>query len=252
MRYAHSRQEFIDLMRSEGYDVKWTDNRRSITYTTPTGMKCRDDRLHGEKYSKEMMEREFRIREEIIHGGVEAAEYIFDRANAGTGCGGTDAAHHCDPVSDVGGAGKAGAAPGKSGAAHESAGGSDAAIYGSQNAVSESGTDAADPGAASEDRGTAGTGWEEERAALFSALDPSAPAHAGMATAPGGATGIADAVVQLGRALERPGYAVPVKEATAAHHHADSKTLRKERQKKIALGHKEDDHEDEQTWQQTM
>ena len=41
-------------------------------------------------------------------------------------------------------------------------------------------------------------------------------------------------------------------DATAMHHHADSKALRKERQKKIVLGHKEDDHEEEPTWQQTM
>ena len=39
---------------------------------------------------------------------------------------------------------------------------------------------------------------------------------------------------------------------TPAHHYTDSKTLRKEREKKIALGHKADDHEDEQNWQQTM
>lgn len=39
---------------------------------------------------------------------------------------------------------------------------------------------------------------------------------------------------------------------TTTHHHTDSKALRKERQKKIALGHKEDDHEEEPTWQQTM
>ena len=40
----------------------------------------------------------------------------------------------------------------------------------------------------------------------------------------------------------------------ATHHHTDSKTLRKEKEKKIALGHKADDHEDEQTQtlQQTM
>ena len=40
----------------------------------------------------------------------------------------------------------------------------------------------------------------------------------------------------------------------AVHHHTDSKTLRKEKEKKIALGHNEKDHEDEQTytWQQTM
>jgi hypothetical protein len=34
--------------------------------------------------------------------------------------------------------------------------------------------------------------------------------------------------------------------------HMDSKALKKERQQKIAAGHKSDDHEDEQTWQQTM
>ena len=35
-------------------------------------------------------------------------------------------------------------------------------------------------------------------------------------------------------------------------HHADRKVLQKECEKKIALGHKADDHEDEQNWQQTM
>ena len=41
-------------------------------------------------------------------------------------------------------------------------------------------------------------------------------------------------------------------DATTTHHHTDSKALRKELQKKIAQGHAEDDHEEEQTWQQTM
>ena len=43
-----------------------------------------------------------------------------------------------------------------------------------------------------------------------------------------------------------------MRDTTTTRHHADSKALRKEWQKKIALGHKEDDHEEEQTWQQTM
>ena len=34
-------------------------------------------------------------------------------------------------------------------------------------------------------------------------------------------------------------------DSTTMRHHADSKTLRKEKEKKIALGHKEDDHEDD-------
>ena len=36
------------------------------------------------------------------------------------------------------------------------------------------------------------------------------------------------------------------------HQHADKKTLRQQRQKRIALGHKKDDHADEPTWQQSM
>lgn len=41
-------------------------------------------------------------------------------------------------------------------------------------------------------------------------------------------------------------------DSATARHHTDSKTLRKEKEKKIALGQKEDDHEEEQIWQQTM
>lgn len=67
MRYASTREDFISLMESEGYQVRWTDSRKNITYTTPQGMKCRDDRLHELKYTKEIMEREFRIREKIIY-----------------------------------------------------------------------------------------------------------------------------------------------------------------------------------------
>ena len=40
MRYASTKEEFLSLMESEGYRVHWTDGRKNITYTTPTGMKC--------------------------------------------------------------------------------------------------------------------------------------------------------------------------------------------------------------------
>lgn len=43
-----------------------------------------------------------------------------------------------------------------------------------------------------------------------------------------------------------------MRDATTANPRGDSKAMRREREKKIALGHKEDDHEEEQTWQQTM
>ncbi len=65
MCYAVSREHFIQLMELEGYKVNWSDTRKYITYTCPNGMKCRDNKLHEEKYLKEAMTNEFRIRQEI-------------------------------------------------------------------------------------------------------------------------------------------------------------------------------------------
>lgn len=62
MKYAVSKEQFVELMESEGYTVKWTDSRKSITYTTPDGHSCRDYKLHEEKYLKGNMEHEFTIR----------------------------------------------------------------------------------------------------------------------------------------------------------------------------------------------
>mgnify|MGYP000511899072 FL=1 len=64
MRCAGNREEFLILLRSEGYDATWTDSRKNITYTTPEGRKCRDSKLHIEKYLKENMEAEFGYRTE--------------------------------------------------------------------------------------------------------------------------------------------------------------------------------------------
>ena len=41
-------------------------------------------------------------------------------------------------------------------------------------------------------------------------------------------------------------------DSATMHHRSGRKTLRREQEKKIALGHKEDDYEEEQTWQQSM
>ena len=60
MRKAKSKKHFMWLMR--GYSVKWQENHKYITYTCPNGCRARDDKLHEEKYRKEMMEREFKIR----------------------------------------------------------------------------------------------------------------------------------------------------------------------------------------------
>ena len=62
MQRAGSREEFIQEMKRQGYHIRWEENRKHITYITPTGMKCRDDKLHELKFRKENMEHEFGIR----------------------------------------------------------------------------------------------------------------------------------------------------------------------------------------------
>ena len=71
MCYADHRAEFIELMERQGYQVKWTRDRKYITYTTPEGFKCRDNKLHEEKYLKGSMEAEFRIRVDVFEDIVE-------------------------------------------------------------------------------------------------------------------------------------------------------------------------------------
>ena len=57
---SNCKDGFIKNMNKLGYQVNWTDIRKYITYTTPEGYKCRDNKLYDEKYSKGAMENEFR------------------------------------------------------------------------------------------------------------------------------------------------------------------------------------------------
>ena len=66
MKKAKTKKDFRRVMEEKGYQVTWTESRKNITYTTPTGKKCRDDKLHETKFLKEMMEHEFRIRAKLI------------------------------------------------------------------------------------------------------------------------------------------------------------------------------------------
>ena len=84
MRCAGNREEFLVLLRSEGYNATWTDGRKNITYTTPDGRKCRDSKLHIEKYLKENMEAEFGYRTENDNTrNVDAAQKADGRGTAG-------------------------------------------------------------------------------------------------------------------------------------------------------------------------
>ena len=243
MRYARTRDAFISLMKSEGYQVRWEASRKSITYTTPSGMRCRDDRLHDEKYLKEVMEREFRIRAEIISGTAQTAQHT-GAASADTAAGSTP---HAGGM--VGAAGDPQRTVPARGSAVRPDGGT------SQKAAhhTDSGAGRGDPAGAADAAGSGATGWEAEREVLFSAqTSPAVPAASerpyNYLTAAGSGSP-ASALVGLGRRLEQ---LQPTSPVISAHYRTDSKALRKEREKKIALGHKADDHEDEQNWQQTM
>ena len=248
MRYASSKDEFLALMRSEGYEMRWQDSRQNITYTTPTGMKCRDDHLHDAKYLKENMEHEFRIREEIIYGRAQAAEPAAERT----------APSPSGSTSDAAGMGRTAGDAGAGGSPHGGADSPSAGTFVLGGSVSHPDADGGAGAGCGGDSGEPHTGWEEEREAFLHPRDQTAQtASSGMGLADGGdysngAGSVVSDVVGLGRRLEQSQSAGPVMDSTTMRHHTDSKTLRKEKEKKIALGQKEDDHEDEQTYQQIM
>ena len=94
MTRAKNKDEFQRAMKKLGYDMVWTPERKYITYICPTqnGKECRvrDIKLNDEKYLKENMEHEFRIRSEL-YGQAQGAEYSSGtsrgdaRNSAGTG-----------------------------------------------------------------------------------------------------------------------------------------------------------------------
>lgn len=64
MTRSSNKKDFIFNMERQGYFVKWTNTRKTITYTCPNGKICRDDRLFGAKFSKVNMELEFDYRQQ--------------------------------------------------------------------------------------------------------------------------------------------------------------------------------------------
>ena len=249
MKYAADKDAFVSLMESKGYAVRWEDTRKYITYTAPDSMRCRDNKLHEEKYCKEAMEHEFRIRAEIVSARTQAAQHPADSASDAdttsrsvsleSGLGANDEIHGCTVVP---------------------CGSADGSVGERQQAdVTTSHTDAA--GRSAEDGAASGTddrtGWETERETFFSARHQTAQTasatrqYSGIDLSADGGGSTASALVGLGHRLEQ---LQPVAPVIPARHYTDRKALQKERETKIALGHKADDHKDEVSydWQQTM
>ena len=73
MKEAKSKKHFCWLMKERyGISVKWQANHKHITYVMPSRSSFRDRRLLDEKFLKEAMENEFRIRYEIFNGEEQA------------------------------------------------------------------------------------------------------------------------------------------------------------------------------------
>ena len=266
MQYAATREEFIALMESEGYQVRWTEGRKNITYTTPEGRKCRDDRLHKDKYRKEAMEDEFRIRAEIVLGGTAAAESAA--APRAADHPGSAVPSGTEDETRLGGSADLRQRPVPTDGREQQAAGGGAEAYCGTHSPAAGGFG---PGGGLPHPGPAGgagagcgpaaggteTGWEEERNFYFTAQSGNSPIRADLADSDfagdsGWDGGLTDDLVRLGRALEHGTDADPVRDGTTMHQYSDKKALRKEMRKKIAMGHKEDDHEEEQKWEQSM
>ena len=254
MRYAGTREEFLALLRAEGYAANWSPTRKNITYTTPEGRKCRDSKLHMTKYRKENMEAEFGYRTENDNTrNVDAAQKADGRgATAGT-------------QRDSHGAGLERAARN----AGQAVPAADAVRHGPENASDESRSAGISDQDANERRKFRETGWEPEREVFFQlqgadreyeALpdrDPERYEEAAFEYGAGDAEENPDVrvdlnyggdlvhgAVQLGRAVEQMTDNAPVRDGTTTPPHIDSKRRKKLRQKKTALGHAEDDHVD--------
>ena len=254
MRCAGNREEFLALLRSEGYDATWTDSRKNITYTTPDGRKCRDNKLHIEKYLKEKMEAEFGYRTENDNTrNVDAAQKADGRgATAGTQCDG----HGAELERAARNAGQAVSA-------------ADAVGHGPENAPDEAGSTERFDRDAGECRKIRETGWEPEREVFFRLQSTDReyedcpdhnPERYEESAFGYGADGteedhhlrvdldcgsdLVHGAVRLGRAVEQMMDDAPKRDGTTTPPHIDSKRRKKLKQKKTALGHAEDDHVD--------
>ena len=254
MRCAGSREEFLALLRAEGYTANWSPARKNITYTTPDGRKCRDSRLHMTKYLKENMEAEFGCRTENDRGGIDgtAPEIAGRSSAAGTGRDGDGAELERDAQN-----------------AARSVSAADAVGRGLENAPDAGGRADRIERDADERRRVCKTGWEPERDVFFQLQgadreyearpdrDPERFEETVFGYGAGSAKENPDVrvdldyggdlvrdAVRLGRAVEQMTDDVPMRGGTTTPPHIDSKRRKKLRQKKTALGHAEDDHED--------
>lgn len=77
MEKSNNKYEFFRGMNELGYKVNWSKEKLSIIYTTPTGYKCSDKKLHKEKYLRENMELYFKEKSRKNIQGVKQEKITY-------------------------------------------------------------------------------------------------------------------------------------------------------------------------------
>ncbi|OPZ20856.1 MAG: Relaxase/Mobilization nuclease domain protein [Firmicutes bacterium ADurb.BinA205] len=247
MKRAKSKKQFRFYMKQCGYDVKWEDSRKYITYTCPNGRRCRDNKLHETKYRKENMEYEFEIRRN--ESGIQA-EY-------GGSTGHTD--YGLRPGQQLAGRDLTAEIADGSGYRNEGESRRDYDVRGYENSLGESadyirsgaetgtgdsGADVAERNGGYIEAGSGGggprlTGWEAERADLIAAeMLRRAEQKSRLKTAPTGgadrsaAPDIVGGIAVLASIIEDE----PADDTEYSREHVDRKALAEERERKEAHG----------------
>ncbi len=227
MKSARTRAGFIREMERRGYQVRWEENRKAITYTTPKGKKSGMTGSTRTNTGRRLWSVNSESGKRCSVEELKERNLPHDRHPS--------AEEWNDLLAILGALYRLTAAQ---------ADGIEAQV------PCHGGTADADGGAgegSSGDPSTAGaerTGWEEERAQAFASApgDP-APPQSRLALGRPDLAGAAGTLVQWGRRMEQSAEAVPP--ADPMTRHGERKALAKEREKKIALGHKPDDHEEQ-------
>ena len=189
MGRSRNKAEFKKEMKKLGYDMIYTPERKYITYILRLDngeeRRVRDNRLNEEKYRKENMDHEFRIRAEL-YGQAEGEEYA---SGITTTAGNAASAHGTDQRRGLGEV--AGVAQGN--ATDQRTDGKP----GSGLSVSSDGVQADDDGGGTgtdgglqegnreADQGSYGTGWESERESLAGYQPTAVPGRSDLVAAAG-------------------------------------------------------------------
>ena len=190
MAKARSKTQFKKEMKKLGYDMVYTPERKYITYILKLEdgqeRRVRDIKLNEEKYRKENMDREFKIRAKL-YGSFESKEHSSSTQEAGGVTGqirSTGSTYGADQRRGMGD-------PNQS---TEQAGENMGAFvhteyrYGASNEWVQEGNDAgcagtdssSQEGAREDIQGSYGTGWESERESLAGYRETDCPRRSNM------------------------------------------------------------------------